>query len=152
LALDAFDVSAPHGRLLERERWNAARADLRRVLARETTVEAVIQRHQGTSLLAKPLPRVPIKISVDNRASQRFTVVDVRAEDRVGLLYALASALHRAEVEIALARITTEAHRAIDSFYVTRRGAKILDAAATEELVQRLQTAVQASEQEGPAG
>jgi [protein-PII] uridylyltransferase len=145
-------VRVPRWQLLERERWNAARADLRRVLARETTVEAVIQRRKGTSLLEKRLPRVPIKISVDNRASQRFTVVDVRAEDRVGLLYAIASSLHRGGVEIAVARITTEAHRAIDSFYVTRGGAKIIDPAGTDELVQRLQAAVQASEQETPGG
>jgi [protein-PII] uridylyltransferase len=152
LALDALDVRAPRGQLLERERWRAARADLERVLAGETTVEAVIQRRAGASLLARPLPRVPIKVSVDNRASQRFTVVDVRAEDRVGLLYAIASALHGCGAEIALARVNTEAHRAIDSFYVTRSRGKVVESAEMDELVRRVEAAVQATEHEGSAG
>jgi [protein-PII] uridylyltransferase len=82
-------------------------------------------------------------VSVDNRASQRFTVVDVRGEDRLGLLHDLAAALSEAELEIAVAKVATEANRAIDSFYVTRAGHKLSDSGEVEALRHRLEAAVQ---------
>jgi [protein-PII] uridylyltransferase len=142
LALDTFDVQAPHGRLLERKRWSAAKSDLLRVLTGQISLEEVLQKNKTGSLLQKHLPAVPTQISIDNRGSQNFTIVDVRAEDRMGLLYVIASTLHRLGVEIALARISTEAHRAIDSFYVSSRGAKVTDADQLNELLQALERAI----------
>ncbi len=88
-------------------------------------------------------------MSVDNRASQRFTVVDVRGEDRLGLLHDLAAALAQARLEIAVAKVATEANRAIDAFYVTRGGQKLTDAAEVEAVRDRLAAAVPAPSLEG---
>jgi [protein-PII] uridylyltransferase len=49
----------------------------------------------------------------------------VVAEDRPGLLYDLASAISSTGADIDLALIGTEAHRAIDVFYVTAAGKKL---------------------------
>ncbi|HZA51312.1 MAG TPA: hypothetical protein VE549_11255, partial [Myxococcaceae bacterium] len=84
-------------------------------------------------------------------ASERFSVVDVRAEDRVGLLYVLASALREAGAAIALAKIATEGNCAIDSFYVTREGAKIADPAEVDALARRIHESVDAFEGARPS-
>lgn len=143
LALDAFDVSGPQGKPLDRTRWRAARADLWRVLQGSGSVEEILRKRRPGSLLRRAVPRVETKVSLDNRASQRFSVIDVRTQDRMGLLYAVASALHEAGVEIALAKIATEANRAIDSFYVTRGGAKIADGEETSRLIALLHRAAE---------
>lgn len=127
LALDAFEVRGPQGIPLERSRFHAASADLERVLNGELTAEELIRKKRPNRLLARAMPKVPTRVSVDNQASSRFTIVDVRAEDRVGLLHAIAQALYDAGVEIALARIATEGNRALDAFYVTEKERKLSD-------------------------
>jgi [protein-PII] uridylyltransferase len=143
LAIDVFDVIAPQGRLLDRARWSPARSDLVGVLTGTATVESVLEKRRTSPLLVRPLPSVPTKISIDNRASQQFTVIDVRAQDRVGLLYLIASSLSELGLEIALAKVATEAHRAIDSFYVTHRGAKLIDSSQLEQTTERLRAAIE---------
>jgi [protein-PII] uridylyltransferase len=151
-ALDVFDVAGPRAGPLERSRWRNARADLLKVLRGEATVDDVLRRRRPNALFERPVPRVATRVTVDNRASGRFSVVDVRAEDRVGLLYVIASALREAGATIALAKIATEGNRAIDSFYVTRDGAKIADPAEVDALERRIHDAVDAFEGARPAG
>jgi [protein-PII] uridylyltransferase len=141
-ALDVFEVRGRGGRPVERTRWRRARADLRAAALRQLDVPALLARRQ-TRGLPRALPPVATRVSVDNRASQRFTVVDVRGEDRLGLLHDLAAALSEAELEIAVAKVATEANRAIDSFYVTRAGHKLSDSGEVEALRHRLEAAVQ---------
>jgi [protein-PII] uridylyltransferase len=141
-ALDVFDVRTPHGPLLDRGRWRRARADLWQVLNGTLTVQRLLTRRQDSPLLQRPKPRVATKVSVDHRASTQFTVVDVRTEDRLGVLHAIAAALASQGVEIALAKVATEANRAVDSFYVTRGGAKVTDPAEAEALVRAVESAL----------
>ncbi len=65
--------------------------------------------------LQRRVPGVETRVSVDHGASRAFTVVDVRAEDRLGLLHEVAACLSDAGLEIALAKVATEGNRAIDS-------------------------------------
>jgi len=147
-ALDVFEVRGRAGRPVERTRWRRARADLAGAARGELDVRSLLARRRAGGLL-RALPPVPTRVSVDNRASQRFTVVDVRGEDRLGLLHDLAAALAEARLEIAVAKVATEANRAIDSFYVTRSGRKLTDAAEVEAVRERLAAAVPAPPPEG---
>jgi len=97
-------------------------------------------------LMAKPLARrrqevftiVP-QIFIDNRASNRFTVVEVNALDRPALLYALTYALYGARVTIHSAHIATYGERAVDTFYLTDlTGDKITSPARMKALEKRL--------------
>jgi [protein-PII] uridylyltransferase len=67
----------------------------------------------------RPSPAVLTEVLVDDRASPRYTVVEVFAKDRPGLLYTLSSALHELGLSIALSKINTEGTRVADVFYVT---------------------------------
>ncbi len=72
---------------------------------------------------------MPTEVRVDNGVDPRFTVVDVFTRDRVGLLHAIARALHEQGLTIALSKINTEGLRVADVFYVEERGGgKVQDA------------------------
>ena len=59
-----------------------------------------------------------IQVTVDNSASQFFSVVEVRAPDQVGLLYRITDGLHALGLDIHSARIATLPDGALDVFYV----------------------------------
>lgn len=129
VAIDFFVVEGPLGGELDRERWRRARRDLAAVLEGRVSLEDFMARKlRPSGLPARHMPSVRQRVSVDNESSSRFTVIDVFAEDRRGLLYAISSALHRASLVIGVARIATEGNQAIDSFYVSGpAGEKIVD-------------------------
>jgi [protein-PII] uridylyltransferase len=138
-ALDVFEVRSAARRPLERARWRRARADLQGVLAGKVNVQSLLERRRRASALQRHVPGVATRVSVDNEASRAFTVVDVRAEDRLGLLHEVAAVFAEADLEIALAKVATEANRAIDSFYVAQGGHKLESGPALEALRERLE-------------
>jgi [protein-PII] uridylyltransferase len=97
-------------------------------------------------LSAKPLPRrrqeafrVVPQVFIDNRASNRFTVVEVNALDRPALLHALTRALYNARVTIHSAHVATYGERAVDTFYLTDlTGDKIVSPQRMRALERRL--------------
>jgi [protein-PII] uridylyltransferase len=139
MALDNFLVQDPFGRPFdERGRLERLKAAVEDAL---TNRAALTER-----LTAKPLPRpradaFPIapNVLIDNRASNRFTVIEVNARDRPALLYALAYALFQSKVTIHSAHIATYGERAVDTFYVTDLlGAKLAAPARLKALEKRL--------------
>jgi [protein-PII] uridylyltransferase len=84
----------------------------------------------------------PTRISIDNDAHPVYTLVDLQAPDRLGLLFLLLRALGRAGAQIALSRIATESGAAIDSFYITdSEGRKFKDPSAMARLQDALREA-----------
>jgi [protein-PII] uridylyltransferase len=76
---------------------------------------------------------------IDNKASNRFTVIEVNARDRPALLNTLAYALFQSKVTIHSAHIATYGERAVDTFYVTDLlGDKITAPARLKTLEKRL--------------
>ncbi|MGI9120361.1 MAG: [protein-PII] uridylyltransferase [Acidimicrobiales bacterium] len=87
------------------------------------------RRAAGTSLLAQP------RVHVDNHASASSTVVEVRAPDRVGVLYRITNALAELDLDIGLAKVSTLGHEVVDTFYVrTAAGDKLADREHVREL------------------
>jgi [protein-PII] uridylyltransferase len=112
----------------------------------EWTVECVLRGSLLVADLLKnrraaPRPSTGSKIlpsvHFNNDASDSCTLVDFVGEDRPGLLYSLTSALAQAGCNIELLLVDTEAHKAIDVFYVTKLGEK-LDPPAQEKLLEEL--------------
>ncbi len=145
IALDRFIVREPGGGAPAPGRWETALADLRKLLAGSEQPQRLVQRRLRHSLYASAQPAVATKLRLDNRSSTRFTVLDVVAQDRPGLLYAIAEALHQAGVSIELARIATEGNRATDAFYLSDArgsGGKLLDEPRGAEVMQAVQGAI----------
>jgi len=87
--------------------------------------------------------RIPAIIRFDNETSDTRTVIDVETEDHVGLLYAISQALAELDLDIYVAKISTEKGAAIDSFYVSESdGAKITDPERQREIEQKLRAAI----------
>ena len=92
---------------------------------------------------ARPLARpradafeVRPEIAFDNKASNRFTVVEVAARDRPALLNRLARALFEARTVVHSAHIATYGERAIDTFYVTDLLGEKIDGAARLKTIE----------------
>jgi [protein-PII] uridylyltransferase len=82
-------------------------------------------------------------IEVNNRISDMYTVLDVTTQDRLGLLYLITMTLFELGINIHLAKVSTEATRALDVFYVSDlMGEKIVDEQAIETMRSRLQDAL----------
>ena len=64
-------------------------------------------------------------VRFNNDASDLATLIEFVGQDRPGLLYDLTSAISNAGCNIELVMIDTEAHKALDVFYVTRHGTKL---------------------------
>jgi [protein-PII] uridylyltransferase len=81
----------------------------------------------------------PVSVRVDQEASDSYTIVEVGAADRVGLLFDLAGTFARLDMDVHSARVATYGPRVIDAFYLTERsGAKLTDPARLTELEQAL--------------
>jgi [protein-PII] uridylyltransferase len=119
IALDRFIVREPGGGAPAAGRWEAAHADLLRLLSGAEDAHRLVQRRlRRASWAASAAPAVETKVRIDNVSSQDCTIVDVFTQDRPGLLHAIADALHRAGASIEVARIATEGNRATDAFYL----------------------------------
>ncbi|MEI8188411.1 MAG: [protein-PII] uridylyltransferase [candidate division NC10 bacterium] len=142
----AFQVSDGRGAALEDETvWHRFAQDLRGVIPGQITVRELIKTRRR-DLLAKPLPRaheIQTRVEFDNVVSDRFTVIDIRAQDRLGLLYVIASTLSGLDVDVSLAKIATEVDQAMDVFYVTEKdGHKVTEPGRMDAIRQALVHAV----------
>jgi [protein-PII] uridylyltransferase len=147
IALDRFVVREPGGGAPAQGRWEAAHADLLRLLSGAEDPHRLVQRRlRRASWAASAAPAVETKLRVDNVSSADCTILDVFTQDKPGLLHAIADALHRAGVSIEVARIATEGNRATDAFYLREAtggaGARKI---ASDDRLRELQAAVAAA-------
>src|SRR5881398_941265 len=124
VALDVFRVSDLRGRAVTNEREMAfVESTLRKALEGEAFDLSVLleqARNEGRRHAAADL-EFPSHVSIDNQADPYFTLIEIQTPDRIGLLHDLLQCFSRNEIDIALARISTESGAAIDTFYVTDR-------------------------------
>ena len=122
IALDRFlVVDARTGQLPRKPQREDCNEKLTQVLAALEDFELDLQRLPVDTLDYQAIAgeRIPTKIEFDNRASSEFTVIDLEAEDHVGLLYVVSYTLAELGLDIRLAKIETGKGAATDSFYVT---------------------------------
>jgi [protein-PII] uridylyltransferase len=74
-----------------------------------------------------------VHVSFNDQASDDYTVLDVTAPDRLGLMFTLAAFFAEHGWVIHTARILTEADRAIDSFYLTRADGSLVTGSQERE-------------------
>jgi [protein-PII] uridylyltransferase len=121
LAVDTFHVNDPAGEaILDESRWEAVTGDLRRALLGDCSIEQLFRaRRPRPAPPGGPGARGPARVTVDNSLSDTHTVVEVKAPDRVGLLYRIARVLYELGLSIHLAKISTNVDQVLDVFYVT---------------------------------
>ncbi len=139
VAIDNFLVQDPLGGAFH------SPEQLARIKAAIT--DSLANRHRMiTKLEARPLPRTRAEafhivpnVLIDNKASNRFTVLEINARDRPALLFSLANALFQSKVTVHSAHVATYGERAVDTFYVTDLlGGKIEGKARLQTLERRM--------------
>jgi [protein-PII] uridylyltransferase len=141
LAVDLFEVEGSFEPEVGEERWRQFRHMLRRAIEGRISLEHLVDEKRRSY---PPPPVDPaVTVDVDDDASDFFTVIEVGAPDRIGLLFDLTRTLAELELDVHLAKVATYEGRVVDAFYVrdTAEG-PILDtkrlAAIRRALVERI--------------
>ena len=139
VALDVFEVEGAFEGHVDEERWRSFRSTLRRAMEGRLSLEYRVGEKRA--YYRRPRVHVPVKVMVDNEASDFFTVIEVGAPDRVGLLFDITRTLSDLELDVHLAKVATYGERVIDAFYVRDvLGRKIED----DEHVREIERAIAA--------
>ncbi|MAE95145.1 MAG: hypothetical protein CL910_10835 [Deltaproteobacteria bacterium] len=125
LALEVYRVTTPAGEESDRDvRWADLEALLQRVLRGEVDIEERLRsRGRPYGRATAPVPR-PSRVQIRNDVSDFYTVIDVTANDRPGLLFDLTRTLAGHDLEIFISKASTVLDQVADTFYVKGPGAK----------------------------
>jgi [protein-PII] uridylyltransferase len=135
--LDTFTFADPHRTLeLNPQEIDRLKDTLERVVLGKIDVTKLLRNRPPATLPSNGARFAP-SLAFDSQSSTSATLIQIVAEDRPGLLYDLASAISREGCNIEVVLIDTEAHKAIDVFYVTAKGSK-LDSTHQERLRESL--------------
>ncbi len=87
---------------------------------------------------ARTIQRSP-SVQINNEISKLYSVLEIEAQDRFGLLYTIARSLSNHNVNIVSARLSTRIDRALDSFYITNKdGNKIESPSSIADLTSAI--------------
>jgi [protein-PII] uridylyltransferase len=139
VAVDLFEVEGLFDPDVREESWRRLRSLLRKAVDARVSIEHLVEQKRRHY----PVPKrpVPVTVAIDNDASDFFTVVEVGAADRIGLLFDITRTLSELHLDVHLAKIATYADRVIDAFYVRDElGQKVLDDRHVGEISSEIRT------------
>ncbi|HEY5076355.1 MAG TPA: [protein-PII] uridylyltransferase, partial [Acidimicrobiia bacterium] len=125
-ALDVFRGADPFGRVADDDGARVTQT-IERALAGEVDLAVrVDERRRAYAGITKRSSPV-VRIDVKSDESETDTVVEVHADDDIGLLYRLASAFTELSLDVRIAKVATLGSRVVDVFYVRDSGARKID-------------------------
>lgn len=140
LVLAVFLVSDPPDALYAQEYFSKVRSALKYALTGKLSLDYRLDKKRDSPFFAPARgPKKPVEVNIDNTVTDFYTVIEVRADDRIGLLYEIARCLEQHHIDAHIAKIATDADRAMDFFYVRDAyGQKVEDPGQQAELVNAL--------------
>ncbi len=130
VVVDVFRVRDPKlGERTDAARWKRVKKSLEAVLLGKQAVEGLFEGGHGRVTYEEiDFSKTEPVVRIDNDVSDSFTVLDVFAADRQGLLYHLTRAISELDLHIFFSRIATNADQVVDVFYIKdRAGKKVTD-------------------------
>ena len=143
MAASQFRVALPAYGPIE---WIPVTDNLRRAFDKKLALEARIAERERT--YSRPRRRTallpsPPSVRFDDSASSRSTFVEVRAADRIGVLFRITEAMVELGLDIRHARVQTLGDEAVDTFYVRNRdGSLVTDTNHRKEIERAILHAV----------
>lgn len=116
MAFDTFYIQDLSGKFYENIPF--LEKTLRNALSGTINLDWEIKQRRKISSKKGGAFNVPIRIIIDNDASNSATMIEVNAKDRPGLLYDITSALTQEGLQISSAKVATFGAQAVDVFYV----------------------------------
>lgn len=112
---------------------------IRNTINGEADIEKLLEKSSNSLLAQNRYVSKKEKIEFDNDVSSQYTVVDIFAQDRLGLLYSILGVFIKMELNVAKAKISTDVDRVVDSFYLTDiNGRKISDRVVLDDIKKEL--------------
>jgi [protein-PII] uridylyltransferase len=135
-AVDIFSVTPPLDPIHTEEIWERIKGDLAETFEdRLPLPECLRQKAEPSILSRKKTLRRQTQVVVDNSSSDFFTLIEVFADDRVGLLYRITHAFFTLGIDIRVAKIATKGDQVADVFYVLDlEGQKVMGQAKVDEI------------------
>ncbi|HEY7296126.1 MAG TPA: HD domain-containing protein [Dehalococcoidia bacterium] len=116
VALQSLHVIDALGNPVAAERWARVERDVQAALLGRLPLGQRMAEKMHAYRRAGRMREAEVHLV--EHGSRPFTVLEVHAADRVGLLYTLASALFELGIDIHLAKIDTQGPDAVDVFYI----------------------------------
>ncbi|HUF86881.1 MAG TPA: [protein-PII] uridylyltransferase [Thermohalobaculum sp.] len=149
MACSTFWIQDREGHPFEASRLPRLKRTIERILKGEVIARDALDERRREKRRERSFT-VPTRIHFENDASELFTVIEVNARDRLGLLHALARTLTELNINIFSAVIATYGEHAVDVFYVKDLfGHKIRNPAKLKKIERRLVEAIERIEPNG---
>ncbi|MEM9174891.1 MAG: DUF294 nucleotidyltransferase-like domain-containing protein [Myxococcota bacterium] len=144
IALEIYRTHTPRGGPDEREMlWAEVAEQLENVLVGAVEVGELVRRRRRPVGMTRPPSRKDPRVLISNTESEFYTLVDVIADDRLGLLYDVTRTIGEQGFEIYISKAATIKDQVTDAFYLKDVNAKkIKDSEALERLREALLEAV----------
>jgi [protein-PII] uridylyltransferase len=146
LVLDVFEFSDEQGFLRQNP---GATVEITRMLDRVVAgwvdVPALLRGRQESLLYRRRQPEAP-RLHFDNEHSQKYTVLEIVADDAPGLLHRISRVVSEQGCDLDLALIATEGRKAIDVLHLTKGGRKLVES-ERNQLKHGLERVLEASDE-----
>jgi [protein-PII] uridylyltransferase len=116
VAVDLFEIEGVFEPEVGEERWREFRTTLRKAIEGRLSLDHRVREKRR--FYPEPPTGVPVRVEVDNEASDFFTVIEVGAPDRLGLLFDITRTFAELRLDVHLAKVATFDGRVVDAFYV----------------------------------
>ncbi len=140
IVIDTFQVCDVEGNaVVDSQYWNKVDRLLADIIGGEKNLEEVLASRFKEDPKWQATSGVSPRVRIDNEIASQSTVIEVQAEDRLGLGYRIAKTLADLGLNILSAKLATEKTHAFDVFYVQNRdGEKITGSFQMTEILERL--------------
>lgn len=139
-ALEVFKVKGLFDSELDENKWKNIEGDLKKIPKGKVSLEErlveMMNRYGSKTQISS---NSASKVIIDNDTSDFYTVIEVHASDRPGLLHDVTRAIYEMGLDIHLAKAATGANQVVDAFYVRSvTGEKITE----DEEIENIKSAI----------